>query len=113
MAKLKKTTVEESITGNLIGNADTATNLKTQNIKTSEDLNKLIIPGCFVTENAQGLVNCPTVKPFYLKVEQISTNIIKQTIYTTDNTEAAVIYMRTKVNTNFSKWSKLTGIQIS
>lgn len=113
MAKLKDTVVEGTITGNLTGNADTATSLKTQTIDASTDLNTLVTPGCFVTENVQGLTNCPTTQALFLKVEQISATIIKQTIYTTDENSIPVIYMRTKANDNFSNWSRLTGVQIS
>lgn len=104
MALLKGgTVVNGTITGTLIGNADTATAIKQNVIAASTDLNTLTTSGIYTAtaEVAATCTNCPVTTAFCLKVDNISSNFILQTLYGVAASGRAPVYSRTNVSSSF------------
>lgn len=97
MALLKGgTVVNGTITGTLIGNADTATAIKQTAIAASTDLNTLTTSGIYTAtaEVAATCTNCPvTDAAFLLEVSAVGTTQF-QTLYAADTAAPARVYNR-------------------
>lgn len=106
MALLKGgTVVNGTITGTLIGNADTATALKQNVIAASTDLNTITNSGLYTAtaEVAATLTNSPvTDADFALKVDKISDTVSMQNLYATN----ARVYSRPSAT---GTWFRMTG----
>lgn len=108
MALLKGgTVVNGTITGTLIGNADTATAIKQNVIAASTDLNTLTTSGIYTAtaEVAATCTNCPvTDAAFLLEVNAIS-DVRFDTLYAVDTAAPTRVYTRY----NSGTWSAITG----
>lgn len=113
MANLKDgTTVSGDITGDLKGNADTATYLQSTNITSGQNLNNITTPGLYICANstiAASLSNSPiTSEPFSMRVDSTGAGI-RQTIYNSSTSTPKTI-IRTKSGSTFTSWNTITGI---
>lgn len=108
MALLKGgTVVNGTITGTLIGNADTATAIKQNVIAASTNLNTLTDSGYYTAtaEVAATCTNCPVTTDFCMKVDKISDSIVMQTVYGAISNGIVPIYMRSSVSSAFTRVS--------
>ena len=104
MALLKGgTVVNGTITGTLIGNADTATAIKQNVIAASTDLNTLTTSGIYTAtaEVAATCTNCPVTTEFCLEVNNVSDSVIIQKLYGVSTSGLIPVYMRSSVSSNF------------
>ncbi len=118
MANLKNgTVVAGSITGDLTGNADTATTIKYTEIAASTNLNSLTTPGMYVCSNANSgsITNKPaildtptTTNAFSLRVESTGGGI--RQIFYSARTDVPFTCIRNLTGSTWTKWYNITGV---
>lgn len=119
MANLKNgTTVSGTITGNLTGNADTATTLKYTEIQASTNLNSLTTPGLYIcsNDNSSTITNRPSginttnnmSNAFSLRVESTGGGI--RQIFYNARTDTIATCIRNLTGTTWTNWVNITGV---
>lgn len=118
MANLKNgTVVAGSITGDLTGNADTATTIKYTEIAASTNLNSLTTPGLYICSNANSssITNKPsittlnsTTNAFSLRVESTGGGI--RQIFYSARTDIPYTCIRNLTGSTWTKWFNITGV---
>jgi hypothetical protein len=115
MANLKDgTIVNGSVTGNLNGNADTASNLYINELKSGTDLNTLTTTGLYVSANtANNITNGPSdVASFIntaIKVDSMGGSYIRQYLFGYDMVDGAC-YIRNYNGSTWTDWNKLIAV---
>ena len=118
MANLKNgTVVAGSITGDLTGNADTATTIKYTEILASTNLNSLTTPGLYICSNSNfgSITNKPqidtannTSNAFSLRVESTGGGI--RQIFYSARTDMPYTCIRNLTGSTWTKWYNITGV---
>lgn len=118
MANLKNgTVVAGSITGDLTGNADTATTIKYTEIAASTNLNSLTTPGLYIcsSDNSGTITNRPpinttnnTSNAFSLRVESTGGGI--RQIFYSARTDVPYTCIRNLTGSTWTKWYNITGV---
>ena len=118
MANLKNgTVVAGSITGDLTGNADTATAIKYTKILASTNLNSLTTPGVYICNNNDSptITNKPPINTtnnmsnaFSLHVESTGGGI--RQIFYSARTDMPYTCIRNLTDTTWTKWYNITGV---
>lgn len=119
MANLKNgTTVSGTITGNLTGNADTATTLKYTEIQASTNLNSLTTPGLYICshDNSSTITNKPSglnyttnmSNAFSLRIESTGGGI--RQIFYNARTDSVATCIRNFTGTTWTSWINITGV---
>lgn len=108
MANLKDgTIVNGSVTGNLKGNADTASALYTNEIANNTNLNTLTSPGLYVANTT--VINAPgDARRFTLKVDPMGDTHVCQTLFGID--AGASMYIRTYNGSSWSNWREIIAV---
>lgn len=118
MANLKNgTVVAGSITGDLTGNADTATAIKYTKILASTNLNSLTTPGVYICNNNDSgtIANKPPINTtnnmsnaFSLRVESTGGGI--RQIFYSARVDIPYTCIRNLTDTTWTKWYNITGV---
>ena len=118
MANLKNgTVVAGTITGDLTGNADTATAIKYTEIAASTNLNSLTTPGLYICSNSNfnsitnkpNILNTPTTSnAFSLRVESTGGGI--RQIFYSARTDIPFTCIRNLTGSTWTKWYNITGV---
>lgn len=114
MANLKDgTIVNGSVTGNLNGNADTASNLYMNELESGTDLNTLTTPGFYASNNvANNITNGPSGVTFVnkaIKVDSMGGSYIRQYLFGYDIVDGAC-YIRNYNGSTWTDWNKLIAV---
>ena len=118
MANLKNgTVVAGTITGDLTGNADTATAIKYTEIAASTNLNSLTTLGLYICSNSNSgsITNKPpinttnnTTNAFSLRVESTGGGI--RQIFYSARTDTPFTCIRNLAGSTWTKWYNITGV---
>ena len=112
MANLKDgTVVNGSITGNLNGNATTASNLYVNEISTNTDLNTLTTAGLYSLTNQTASNNPANASTFIIRVDLVGSAYIRQTLYPAGNANVN-IYVRSYDGSSWTAWNTLVAVNI-
>ena len=114
MANLKDgTIVNGSVTGNLNGNADTASNLYMNELESGTDLNTLTTPGFYASDNVgSNITNGPSgVSPtgIAIKVDSMGGSYIRQYLFGYSSVDGAC-YIRNYNGSTWTEWNKLIAV---
>lgn len=115
MANLKDgTIVNGSVTGNLNGNADTASNLYMNELESGTDLNTLTTPGFYATgSSAINITNGPSDMTAFngmaLKVDSMGGSYIRQYLFGSATVDGAC-YIRNYNGSTWTEWNKLIAV---
>lgn len=117
MANLKDgTIVNGSVTGNLNGNADTASNLYINELESGTDLNTLTTPGFYASNSAAvNITNGPSDMTTFngialaLKVDSMGGSYIRQYLFGYSSVDGAC-YIRNYNGSTWTEWNKLIAV---
>ena len=115
MANLKDgTIVNGSVTGNLNGNADTASNLYINELESNTDLNTLITTGFYasgsvVTNITNGPSDVTGFNGMAIKVDSMGGNYIRQYLFGYPTVDGAC-YIRNYNGSTWTDWNKLIAV---